>query len=357
MRRRALLRALGLSSIAVRGQAAHNVRIAHRLDHGLRIVDISPDGDNPPLILVRSKEKAFLVRTDGGMWSQELLPEAAKSVATDGERIFIAGASGVWERPRKGRGDWIRRWDGEGLERIVFSGKQWFAAGAGKTLIRLEDDNQWRRVPAADEPSTKTAFTTYHWIHFVTERVGIVSGASRPPRGGRTADYPAWLDPHAEDRRKEWPGASVTLETRDGGKTWKQSVTSIFGTISRVRYARDGRGLALIQFHDAFDWPSEVFTIDLKTGSSERSFRRKDRAVTDTWLFPGSGYLVTIEPPIESGSSGRLGLFHSTDLRDWRELEIPEAHGNRAWLSGSASGALWIASDHGTLFHCTETPG
>lgn len=344
---------------AVQGQpkAKSVFEVALQLERGVRILDLAPDRDAPPLVLARHPDGGLLFYNREDQWLREPLPQPAHSVCPSAEHFWIAADTGIWRRPRAG-GKWQKMWEGEGLERILFSGEKGFAVGAGKTVLQAGAEGQWTRVPAADEPTTNTAATTYHWIHFVNDRIGIISGASRPQRKGQTSDLPFWLDPQRATRRKEWPGASLTLETRDGGRNWHHSVTSIFGRITRVRYARDGRGLALIEFHDEFEYPCEVFAIDLKAGSSARVFRRKDRAVTDTWLYPGEGYLAAIEPPADPAETpqGRLCLMHSSGLRDWDEIELPPTHGKRALLAGAPSGELWLASDSGTLLRRRVTP-
>jgi len=346
MRRRAFFCVAGSS--AVTGWAAAGFSLELRLETGLRVVDLVPDGEAPPLILARARSGGMLVRYSEGKWLREPLPEAAKSVARGAGALWIAAETGIWRRDEEG-GQWDKRWEGEGLERILFLADKGFAAGSGKTIVEWAGEGEWQRVPAADGPTTNTANTTYHWIHFVTARVGIISGASRPTRKGRTEDYPAWLDADRASRRKEWPGASITLETRDGGKTWRHAVTSIFGRITRVRYARDGRGMALVEFHDEFEWPGEVFAIDLKTGASERVFREKDRAVTDTWLYAGKGYLAAIEP-----ASRRVFVYTSDDLKRWEENALVGIEGTRAWLAGTPAGVVWLATDTGLVCRLSE---
>jgi hypothetical protein len=327
-------------------------QLAFRLEPELRILDMVPDGGDHPLVLAEGRQGGLLLRNANGEWLRESLPEPARSVASGHGGFWIAGTSGLWWRAVSG-GKWERRWEGEGLHRVTFVGDNGFAVGEGKTILATADNGTWQRVRAADEPTTNTAYTTYDWIHFTTSRVGIISGASRPPRKGRTESYPAWLDTDPQTRRKEWPGASITLETRDGGLTWRHSVTSIFGKISRVRYARNGRGLALVEFHDAFDFPSEVFAIDLKKGSSERVFRRKDRAVTDTWIEAGYAFLASIEPPAPDAPdrTGNAFLYRSDDLQQWQEFALPlQAKGTRLWLAGTPDGAIWVALDTGLVY-------
>ena len=83
---------------------------------------------------------------------------------------------------------------------------------------------------------------------------------------------------------------------RDGGKTWDATTGSLFGHVTRVRLSLNGFGLGLIEFSNAFEWPSEVFRIDWTTGNSERVYREKNRLITDVVLPPtGPSYLVGIE--------------------------------------------------------------
>ncbi|MBS1824821.1 MAG: hypothetical protein JST93_05840 [Acidobacteria bacterium] len=358
MRRRTFFPTIAAGiGVSANGQSKSSFEQVYRLDPPATVVDFVPGGGDAPLVLARTAEEGLLIHHNAENWQRVRLPEFAKSVTQDGRYFWIAGVSGIWRLLLAG-GKWEKRWEGEGLECILFLAEKGFATGSGKTILETSTGEEWRRVPAADEPTTNTANTTYHWIHFVTERVGIISGASRPPRKGRTEVFPAWLDRDQESRRKEWPGASLTLETRDGGKTWRHSVTSIFGKITRVRYARNGKGLALLEFHDAFEWPSEVFSIDLKTGASDRVFRRKDRAVTDSWLTPGGGYLAAIEPPAIASEvrQGRVCLFQSEDLHEWKEMPFPKVEAGRVWLAGTPGGALWAATDTGLLFRASVTP-
>lgn len=240
-----------------------------------------------------------------------------------------------------------------GLERAYFlSADRGFVCGANKTLMETFDGGAtWAPIAAAAEPDTVAAQTTYQWIDFVTPRAGIVTGASRPPRRGNTSSLPFWRDPMRTTRRREWPAASLTLETRDAGLSWKHSSTSLFGRISHVRYSRDGYGLAVLEFHDSFDWPSEVFLISIRTGQSERCFREKDRAVTDAVAFSAtSGYLAAIEPPADPSEStqGLLHVLHSSDYKEWTDMPLPKPiPAGRAIFSGKIEDNLWLATDSG----------
>lgn len=215
-----------------------------------------------------------------------------------------------------------------------------YALGAEKTILETRDGGAtWNDLPAAEFPSTSPESTVYHWVDFATPRVGLITGVSRPSRRGATGPLPAWRDPKGKDRRPEWPAASITLETRDGGVTWKHSTTSLFGRITRARYTREGRGLALVEFHDRFEFPSEVFSIDLRSGKSERVFRRTDRAVTDVLLSKNGGALLAAIAPPRNPAQSTLGTVHvlaSRDLSSWEEQPLPEPfYAGRVWLLDS----------------------
>ena len=66
----------------------------------------------------------------------------------------------------------------------------------------------------------------------------------------------------------------------------------MFGQITRISLTPQGTGLGLLEFKDEFDYPSEVVRINLHTGGSERTFRQKDRAITDVRLFAGSNRAI-----------------------------------------------------------------
>lgn len=225
-----------------------------------------------------------------------------------------------------------------------------WAVGSLKSVFETNDGGStWQPVPAAAQPSTRKEFTLYHWIDFVSPRVGVITGASIPQRkDGPPAPVPAWLDPAKANRRPEWPTTSIVLETRDGGTTWKASAVSMFGRMTRFRYARDGRGLVLVEFHDAFEWPSEVYRIDLRARETTRVFREKNRAVTDVLLFPGGvGYLAAVDP-----ETNRVHVLLSADLSSFSEMPVDaKGIGGRALFASAGPENLWIATDKGIILH------
>ncbi len=341
---------LASTAAGIAAAAASPWRIVYRRDEGYTFTDLHASGE---ALLAVSNPKLLLTFDGGATWDHPLATDhAVTGFVLDRDNLWLVGSSGLWKSTDQAK-TWKRQIEQPGLERTYFlSPERGFACGSGRTLLETFDGGaQWARVPAADEPDTVAAHTTYHWIDFVTPRAGIVTGASRPPRRGASGSLPAWRDPMKHLRRREWPSASLTLETRDAGLTWKHSSTSLFGRISRVRYSRDGHGLAVVEFHDAFEWPSEVFVIRLRTGQSERAFREKNRAVTDAVAFSGtSAYLAAIEPPADPSEStlGTLRVLHSGDFQTWTEMELPEAiPAGRAFFTGKTEDNFWLATDTG----------
>lgn len=273
------------------------------------------------------------------------------------DSLWAAGETGIWHSTDGGV-RWQRRAEVAGLRKILFvTESRGYALGANKTILSSDDGGEtWAPLAAAAEPGTSSAHTVYHWADFVTPRAGVITGSSRPPRSGVTGPLPAWRDPQGSARRPEWPAASLTIETRDGGITWKHSSTSLFGTVSRVRYSRQGLGLALVQFHDAFEYPSEVFRIDLRQGTSERVFREKDRAVTDTLILAGGEtWLAAIEPPPRPSpiTTGLIYLYRSQDMTRFQAQALPsDLRAGRVWL-GASGGTLWAVTDRGAFLQAS----
>ncbi|MBL8215484.1 MAG: hypothetical protein JNK87_32485 [Bryobacterales bacterium] len=328
-------------------------KVALEFPGRLNAITISETGW-PAAVGVRASKGVLL---SGARWASSDTPETFVSIAARGagQLLVAAGASGIWRSTDRGA-NWTLAQKTDGLLRVFLRDEYLgYAVGSEKTVLETADGGEtWTPLDAAAQPGTAPEFTTYHWVDFVTPLVGVITGVSRPPRDGRTEAYPYWLDADRSSRRKEWPSASITLETRDGGRNWKNSLTSIFGRLNRVRYSRTGLGLTLLEFHDDFEYPSEVYALDLRKGSTDRVFRRKDRAVTDVLLQSGPrAWLASLEPPANPAEEARglVRLFTSADLRDWQEMPLPvDVRAQRVWLAGNPAGQVLAACDSGVIF-------
>ena len=289
-----------------------------------------------------------VLTTDGGRtWSIVETKETGLSLFFVNETNgWMVTGGGLWRTSDAGR-----QWDKlppantpVGVLQVHFLDEQrGWAVGRRKALHETSDGGvSWSQVAAAAEVAGNPEYTSYDCITFVNGRFGMIAGASLPPQTG------------SESGRRELPHLTIFLDTRDAGATWKASTTSMFGRVTRVQFAPDGRGLGLIEFERDFEFPSEVFSIDWKTGKSSRSFRRADCAVTDIAFGPsGQALLAAIELPGRGRSRtarGRLKFFQSADLVHWNEMRVEGRWlARRAVLATAASGLAWSATDTGAI--------
>ena len=303
----------------------------------------------------REKGVAVLTSDGGEHWQVAPLKEIPVSLFFLNENLgWMVTQKGIWETTEAGH-NW-RKLPGspQGAFRVHFADeKHGWAVGMKKSLFETVDGGaRWKPVPAASEPATRPEYTAYSWIAFASPLNGIVAGWSMPPQRG-DAKLPDWVEPDKAIRRSERPHLSLTLETRDGGKTWNSSAASMFGRITRIRFSPRGDAIGLIEFAQSFQWPSEVFHIDWRTGRSERVYREKDRAVTDVWLTPsGTAYLAGTEVTgkLRNALPTKVKVLKSDDFGTWREMDVDyRAVATRAMLAAADEQSLWLATDTGMI--------
>jgi len=313
----------------------------------------------------KGKTRAVSVTTDdgGAHWTVFTLHDIPISLFFLNEtRGWMVTPKGIWQTMDAGRNWREEPKSPKLLMRVDFLDESHgFAVGAHKLAYQTEDGGKtWTPIEAAGEPQTDPEYTVYNSISFVNAKTGLIAGFSAPPRKGDDGK-PDWLDPKATATRREWPHLSIMLDTRDGGKTWKTSTSSMFGRISRTTMLPDGRGLGLIEFTDTFKWPSEVHLIDGQTGKSSIAYNATDRAITDVLLQPsGTGYLAGVEVVGQMQHSPiprKLVVLRSENLTDWEEMEVDyRASAVRAMLRAASDGSLWVATDAGMILKLTGTP-
>jgi hypothetical protein len=260
---------------------------------------------------------------------------------------------GIWQTAESGR-SWKKLKAPAGMLRVWFlDAKNGFAVGLEKRVVQTTDGGEtWTQVAASKDAQGDPEFTTFGQIAFAGKN-GIVTGWNIPPRKGG----PDWMEPEKAQGRREIPTLSVLLQTIDGGVTWNKTETSLFGQITRVSMTPQGTALGLIEFKDAFDYPSEVFSVNLHTGQSDRAFREKDRAITDVRLFAGTnrGILAGYETTgtiYHSPVPGKLKVLTSDDLETWREIPVDyRAVAHRAIIAGPDQDHVWIATDTGIILN------
>ena len=303
-----------------------------------------------------------LVTSDGGRtWSlAPLKDDVPRSLFFLNEnRGWMVTSKGLWQTEEAGR-SWRKVESPKGVLRVHFLDESHgFAVGLRKSIWETKDGGKrWTRVAAADDPKTNADYTVYSNVVFVTKDAGIVTGWNRPPRRGDETDLPSWIDPERASRRVEWPNTSIILQTQDGGEKWTFSASSLFGRITRLRFDSTGRILALVEFAEAFSYPSEVYYWSWKGGKTSRVFREKERAVTD--VFPaanGSAYLAAtaLQGRVNLPVAGPLKLLKSDDLATWQEMEVDyRATARRATFASAEGKSLWVATDTGMILKLVE---
>jgi photosystem II stability/assembly factor-like uncharacterized protein len=306
----------------------------------------------------KAKPMSVVTRDGGSKWEQQPLPDDGISLFFLNDSLgWLVGDKALWRTEEGGR-DWKKLKGLKDVNRVYFLDEEHgWAVCDKKTVLETKDGGKnWTEVAAAKEPSANPDYTSYTWIDFLDPKQGIIIGASTPPRPG--SDKPAWMEPEAAAKRREWPSLTITLETRDSGATWKPQTAPAFGQTTRFRATADGRALVLIRFNNAFDWPSEVYLVKQR-GASSRVFREKDRVVTDlAWLSPSKAVMVAIEPPGKLPQlpvPGKLHILTSDDLTTWSEAKVDyRAFGTNALLSAVGEDLAWVATDTGQILHLVK---
>jgi hypothetical protein len=294
-----------------------------------------------------------LITIDGGQhWTATPVKEAGLSLFfLDDSTGWMLTDKGVWQTAESGR-SWTKLKSApSGLLRVWFLDKKHgFGAGLEKRVFETMDGGEtWTLLPIAKEAQGDPTFTTYGEIAF-TGDIGIITGWNLPPRRGG----PDWMEPELAKRR-QLPNLAILLETKNAGKKWEKSEASIFGQVTRLSMTPQGTALGLTEFKDAFDFPSEVYRIDLRKGNSESAFKQKDRAITDVRAFAGSNHAIiagyeTSGTIYRSPIPGKVRVLTSDDLENWREMTVDyRAVAHRAMISGPDEAHLWIATDTGMV--------
>jgi len=302
-----------------------------------------------------------LVTSDGGLhWTLSPIKDVPISLFFKESRGWIVTDEAIWRSEDVGR-TWRKLAPLPAMERVCFISPEhgWAAGGQKKVYETTDGGKTWTELAIAAQPDSTPELTVYNWMDFASPDVGIVTGWSLPA-GEKPPVLPEWVSPaHASSSRREVPHLSIFLQTRNGGRTWAVQTGSLFGHVSRVRLSLSGYGLGVIEFKNAFDWPSEVFRIDWTTGESSRVFREQNRLITDVALPPtGPSYLAGIEKLDHINDSpvpGKLKVLRSEDLDNWQEMDVDyRATAHRAMISAIDEKNIWIATDTGIILKLVQ---
>ncbi|HYV63340.1 MAG TPA: hypothetical protein VE958_11735 [Bryobacteraceae bacterium] len=316
-----------------------------------------------------------LVTSDGGEnWTQIpqkehgrslfFLNENAGWMVTDDAIWFTEESGRSWkklsEQPKAPKKSNFR---GGLIETVWFLDQnRGFAAGYFKTAYATSDGGRtWKPIEAASTPNSNPLYSAFTRISFAPERKrGMMIGSYSPPQmqSRYRPNLPSWMEPETAAKRRQVPRLTMLLETRDGGNKWEANTAPLFGTITTLRM-QEKEALTVFQFNESFEWPAEVYRIDLLTGVSVRVFREKDRRVTDALLFPGSKVVMAaVEPPGKLNSApipGKVKIITSSDFKTWKESDVDyKAEAGRVKLAGPDPDHLWAATDTGMILRLVK---
>ncbi len=333
----------------------------------------------------RKPQFTSLVTSDGGEhWAVTPLKEFPRSIFfLDELNGWMVTGESLWFTQEAGR-SWTRIGDQIKADKKLADAPRtglilrvWFldaqhgyAVGLQKSVFETHDGGRtWKALAEAAAPTSNPAYSAYSHIAFADGRRGMIAGGFAPPRGeGKSRverdeedDLPDWMHPETTLHRRQQPRLTLELDTRDGGEMWKSGTAPLLGSLVSARLSGEN-GLLVFDYADSFEWPAEVYQLDLKTGQSESVFRRKDRLVTDAAIFadgPGAlAFLAAVEPPGRLRSApipGKVRMLSSTNLKDWVEMPVDyRAVAQSLVLAGPDAEHLWAATDTGMILRLSH---
>lgn len=309
----------------------------------------------------RSRNVALVTADGGNSWEPVKLKDEPVALACHTDAVcWIATPKNVWRTEEGGR-EWKKISNIKGVLNLQFvSPTHGWAVGAQKSAWETTDGGKtWNLLPALKDVNANPSNASFMALS-MHGQIGMIGGNSRPPRKG-DSPFPDWMIPDEAAKRREWPAMMILLETRDGGKTWKSSTNSVFGTLTTLRIQPEGRAAAaLLEYFHSFETPSEVMFVDFKTGRSHSVFRNKGVAVTDLLLLPGeSAVLAGTEatglrslpiPQKVRFFEAALGSAAGLEKVTWQPLDVDyRVTAQRVRLARKPGGQLWAVTDTGFI--------
>jgi photosystem II stability/assembly factor-like uncharacterized protein len=295
-----------------------------------------------------------VVTSDGGQhWDTLAIKEAPVSLFFLNESVgWMVTTKGLWQTAEAGR-TWTKLPKlPTDIYRVYFldESRGW-AIGPKKTALETHDGGKtWTHLSAAAPTFAEdTDFTSYTWITFATPQIGLITGWNVPPN---RYDLPSWVDPESTLGARQRPHQSYTLATSDGGVNWTAAAKSLYGTIARVRFGPDGKGLGLLQYAEAQRFPSEVYTVEWPSGTSHTVYRDTKFAISDIWLSAdGTAYAAgtIVRGKLRNVMPEKLQVLTSKDFETWTPIPVDyRAEANSVMLAGSGD-HVWMATDSGMI--------
>jgi hypothetical protein len=362
------LAALALMALCLPAAAAEKWKIAFFHDENksvLSIVDLqfpsAARGVAAGILREGNREKPVAVITSDGGANFQMLPltEVPVSLFFLNETLgwMVTGKGNLWQTTEAGK-NWSKlpRPPAQ-IVRVYFTTeKDGWAVGFKKKVLETHDGGlHWTAVSAAAEPPGDPDRSIYSWIAFMPPNLGLITGWNMPRQ--TFTERPDWMEPEEAASRRPLPHLSYSLSTNDGGKTWKADSASLFGEVSRVRLGTGGKGLGLMEYPNGFRFPSEVYRLDWKAGTSDTVYRDRRFHITDLWLTPdGNAYLAgcLLSGQMRNIIPGKVQVLRSRDWTSWSPIEVDyRAVANRVTLAGVGNDSLWLATDTGMILKLT----
>ena len=308
----------------------------------------------------RRDEPTSIITADGGLhWQTIPLKEMPVSLFFLNENLgWLVTTKGLWQTAESGR-TWTKlpKLPAE-IYRVYFVDEQHgWAIGPKKTAMETQDGGKtWTQLGAATAAlGENTDYSAYTWIAFATPKIGLITGGNMPP--WNTPELPDWVNPTATLDLRETPHFSYTLATSDGGVNWTPASRSLFGSIVRIRFAPEGKGLGLMQYSQTFRYPSEVYSLQWPGGTTRTVYRDAKFAVSDIWLAPdGTAYLAgtAVRGKLRNVIPEKVQVLTSKDLENWTPIPVDyHAQATAVILAGSGDD-LWMATDSGMILKLTR---
>jgi hypothetical protein len=212
------------------------------------------------------------------------------------------------------------------------SAEHGYVVGNNKTVLETPNGGKdWRPLEAVGDVQSDADRTFFTWIEF-SGRTGFISGYHSPKR------------PAQDATGRQWPQMGVLIQTNDGGETWKPTSSAVFGRLAQTRVG--GRRAALVlQFDYEFEYPSEVFRIDLPTGQTEREYREMVHRVCSAVVLPGAVAVASVRQGQE-----RTEYSRPLELTVGGEpVKLDEKMTASSCYLAVDGTSLWVASDAGLV--------
>jgi len=334
---------------------------------GLTIYDIqfsSPSRGMAVGVVSQGRDEKYtaLLTSDGGAhWQLSPLKELPLSLFLLNDSAgWLVTEKGIWKTTNGGK-DWGRMPKlpdkAEALRVYFADANHGWAACANRTVLATTNGGKdWAALPETPPPMRPSAnYGAFTWIGFANPQAGIITGAADQSRPVRLPD---WLAPDAAIQERERPHPAATLQTHDGGKTWRSDRTSMLGDITRTRFAPGRRGVGLIEHSQGARYPSDVFEIGWPNGANNLIFHDEHFFVSDVWVTPGGAYYlagIELASKLREIVPQKVKVLTSRDLKTWTPMAVDyRADANRVYLGGSGEDALWLATNTGMILKLTQ---